>query len=985
MSELAESWAILCLTLLVEWSIRWGVVLAGLAAWLTLRPPKSTGIRHLMCLAVLAAGLLLPVGPRWGLAVVPWPAKREPAVNATAAATPVVIKEPRDEVTAGSPDPAQPESNDHARVAGPRTDAAREWAVWHRFPVTFGPRSGWRLAALVTAGAWGAVALLLLLRLVGGWLTLARLKYEAINIGRESARLIEECRAALGLSRPVRIASHEAIASPIVVAGTPPVVFVPADWDDWPESHRRACLLHELSHLACYDDWTKLVQELLRIPFFFHPLVRWLLGRLDLERELLGDEAVVSLGSDPASYARLLFDLARRPSRLALVRTSVRRSLLPFLDHRTIRVRIERLLEDRMPRTFSRRSDRSTLLLGGVLITSALLLGGVRVQRSAMAGQAQPAIVTDALSLHGRLVDAAGSTVAGSTFLGIYEGRMLWPSLGPEITTDAHGEFRGDFLLPPVPNLSINPGDRVRLIIRLRDGSKHEIAFVFTKDRAVTIKLPIDAKPPTGVTGPRDVASGELAGRVVDADGKPIEGAEADVWTFFPGNEAKTDSEGFFRIPRLDKRDPDPNVEVVIRKAGYTPQFFLSRPTGRPGWVIVLRNHSYFEGRVVGSDGKPVPGALVRANSGPKQTAGELWTEATTDDHGHYRMYAQPDVYDFQVRAPGVGVARLPKTALDPDEVKSLDFRLDPGMTFRAKLIDSLSGEPVPDVRLRALWNQPGVEGRSDQDGMVTIPSMMPGRFEFGVETPDYARWWSAEAVSPSKRLDRPAGSDWQRNFDDMDFDLASGMRPVTITLERAVTITGRVVDPDGNPVAGASVDAALSGTGNSLTGDGRFAVRSDTTGVFKLVLPASGPHGYNLVAHDGQYLEWRRWANGVLPVIHTQPGEVLKDIEIRLSRPATVRGRVIDSKGRPVAKHEVRASAVDLLENRYFDPTVSTSDDGSYELKFVRPGKQRIQIAPFWLDPRQSPRGSSYELNLTPGESKKGVDFRLPERVETN
>ena len=144
----------------------------------------------------------------------------------------------------------------------------------------------------------------------------------------------------------------------------------------------------------------------------------------------------------------------------------------------------------------------------------------------------------------------------------------------------------------------------------------------------------------------------------------------------------------------------------------------------------------------------------------------------------------------------------------------------------------------------------------------------------------------------------------------------------------------------------------------------------------FKLVLPASGSRGYNLVAHDGKYLEWRTWANGVLPVIHTQPGDTLRDVEIRLSRPATVRGRVTDAAGRPVAKREVRASAADLLENRYYDPTVKTAKDGTYELRFIRPGEQFIQVTPFWLDPRQAPEGTSRTLALTTGESRDGIDF---------
>ena len=325
--------------------------------------------------------------------------------------------------------------------------------------------------------------------------------------------------------------------------------------------------------------------------------------------------------------------------------------------------------------------------------------------------------------------------IAGATFDGISDGRVLQSFQKPATTTDAGGEFRGEFPLPPGPKWATDVGTRVRLIIGLPDGAAHEVGTVLTKDGAVTLELPVDIVPPKGVSGPREVAADELAGVVVAADGKPIEGAVADVWSWFPGHEAKTDVNGFFRISKLNRLGQWAKVEVVVSKAGYTPQFFLAQPIGRPGWVIVLRNKTYFEGRVAGPDGKPVAGARIRANCGPKMTAGELWTEATSDGDGSYRMYAHADVYDIQVRVPGVGVARLPKTELGINQAKHLDFSLVPGPAFRAKLVDSVSGEPVPGVRLRAVANQPGIEGQSARDGVLTIADMMPGRFDFQVDS----------------------------------------------------------------------------------------------------------------------------------------------------------------------------------------------------------------------------------------------------------
>ncbi len=971
MIEQAEHWAIPWLIFLVEWSVRWGIVIGVLAVWLRLRPPRKTALRHLLCLAALAVGFLLPFAPRWGVGFVTTSSRSTMAADSAEAAAPRSSRaDSSGEGHAGPTTAGKRELQERARDTVSHARPGREAAGYGGVRARSTPLDWWRLAALALWAVWVAVVLILVVRLAGGWLALWRLRREAVELGGESARLVDECRRALGLSRPVRLATHAGVISPAVVAGRRSVVLVPADWIEWPESHRRACLLHELAHLARYDDWTKLAQEFLRIPLFFHPLVRWLLARLDLARELLGDLAAVGLGRfDRVAYARLLLEMARRPGRLVPVVRLIRQGALPFLEGKTVEVRIKRLLEENIENTFSRPSVVGTLVLGGLIVVAALVISGLRV-RKFVPNSGVPPVVGDVIALHGRLVDATGAPISGATLVGSYEGRMLRRFMGTEPATDARGEFRGEFRLLPSPNRAPAPGARVRLIGRLRDGAEFETVVVLSADGAVTLKLPLDVKAPEGVAGPREAARGELAGRVVDAEGKPIEGALADAWTFFPGNEAKTDKEGFFRLAGLDKFEQDPKVEVVVRKAGYTPQFFLAQPTGQTGWVIVLRNKTYFEGQVTGPDGKPVAGARVRANCGPKLTAGEVWNEATTGEDGRYRMYAQADVYDFQVRVPGVGAARRKDTVLGLDEAKALDIRLEPALTFRAKLVDSISGKPISGVRLRGVGSQPGIEGRSGPDGVVAIAEMMPGRFDFQVETSEYGRWWSDESVNSSL--------EWQRDFDNLDFDLTPGMQPVTITLERAATVSGRVVDPDGKPVAGATVDPALTGTFNSLTGDTRFAVRTGDDGTFKLVLPASGVWEYNLVAHDGKYLEWRRWANGVLPPLQTEPGEVVPNVEIKLSRPAIVRGRVIGPDGQPVAGREVRASAADRLENRYYDPTVTTADDGSYELKFVRAGEQFIQVAPFWLDARQAPEGTSQTVNLAPGETKDGVDFPL-------
>jgi hypothetical protein len=269
------------------------------------------------------------------------------------------------------------------------------------------------------------------------------------------------------------------------------------------------------------------------------------------------------------------------------------------------------------------------------------------------------------------------------------------------------------------------------------------------------------------------------------------------------------------------------------------------------------------------------------------------------------------------------------------------------------------------------------VEGISDAEGNLVISGLIPGPFQFDVEARGYARWWSEECseIHARRQIEQ---SGWQRNFDYLPFDLQTGMKPVTITMEKGVRIRGRIVDPNGRPVAGATAAPALTGTGNSLTGDTRFSVKTAADGSFEMLLPASGARDYNLTAHDGDYGEWRNWANGVAAPLRTKAGEEIEGVELRLSKSAAVRGRVVDAQGKPVADRDVRVQAMDRRENRYYDPTVRTNAEGLFEIKFIRPGEHFVQVSPFG-DPEIMPQGSTRFVKIAEGQTIESQELLAP------
>ncbi|MHB9028115.1 MAG: carboxypeptidase regulatory-like domain-containing protein, partial [Candidatus Latescibacterota bacterium] len=476
---------------------------------------------------------------------------------------------------------------------------------------------------------------------------------------------------------------------------------------------------------------------------------------------------------------------------------------------------------------------------------------------------------------------------------------------------------------------------------------------------------------------------GVLAGTVTDESGKPLEGVLVDVWTWMPGNDTHTDRQGRFRLEGLPVEE---KVQVQFSKEGYSPHMIPIQEPGVTNLAVKLGSRTYFEGRVFTPDGKAVPGALIRADRGMQWLfsgiISHLWIETKSGSDGRYRLYAEPDTLDIQVTVPGTGVARIQNQPIGENESKMLDIPLREGVAFRARVVDSVTGKPVPGVKLKN-WNYPWIEGISKADGRIIIGEMLPGPFDFDIEVKGYTRWWSEDAAKGYQRYEVPKASRFQRNFDYLTFNLQPEMSEVTITAEPAVTITGKVVDPDGKPVTGATVAPTLSGDGNSLTGDTRFSVETQGDGTFEMYLPASGEAKYNIMAHDGKYGEWRTWANGVMNPIQTRPGQTISGVTIALTRPATVSGVVVNDNGKPLVNYRVHSSAIERTENRYYYPVAVTDEQGKFTLRLIRPGKNLIMGSKYSFPPGQEPKGSVAEVDLKAGEERKGINLVGFENLE--
>jgi len=127
-----------------------------------------------------------------------------------------------------------------------------------------------------------------------------------------SKRVVKLCTE-LKLSQKVNIRLSDHKISPYLTGLFHPVIVIPKEVaENSDQEQLDAILLHELTHLRYKDNWLAFIQNIIMIPFFFHPAL-WLAARtIGEERELACDEAVLNSGRiSRDTYASTLLTLMK--------------------------------------------------------------------------------------------------------------------------------------------------------------------------------------------------------------------------------------------------------------------------------------------------------------------------------------------------------------------------------------------------------------------------------------------------------------------------------------------------------------------------------------------------------------------------------------------------------------------------------------------------------------------------------------------------
>ena len=182
--------------------------------------------------------------------------------------------------------------------------------------------------------------------------------------------VLQETLRRYRMNRPVQLCTSEQLKVPTAIGLMNPAVVIPR-WvmQELSVPELNQILLHELAHLRRRDDWTNLIQQVVRALFFFHPAVWWIEKRIALEREMACDDAVLAETESPRAYAECLAHLAER----SFVHRSLVLAQAALGRIRQTSLRVAEILNVNRPKRSSSTWKPAVSLVAGFAIACAAL------------------------------------------------------------------------------------------------------------------------------------------------------------------------------------------------------------------------------------------------------------------------------------------------------------------------------------------------------------------------------------------------------------------------------------------------------------------------------------------------------------------------------------------------------------------------------------------------------------------------------------
>jgi beta-lactamase regulating signal transducer with metallopeptidase domain len=365
---------------------------------------------------------------------------------------------------------------------------------------------------------WALGVVVFSLRLLAGWQAVRELRG---NPDATDPLWIDRChrlKTRLGVSYAVRLVFSGSAAVPMVIGWLKPVVLVPASLvAGLSAAQLEAILAHELIHIRRHDYLVNLVQNVVETVFFYHPAVAWVSNCIRVEREHCCDDAASLACGGTLDYARALAALAESQRAPVLGVAATGGSLVE---------RIRRLAEAAI--VPSRRGTSSAMPILFLLLAGLGTLGaiaGVSLIQPAAGGTKSPAANTvdanlpasaeqkdDVVTVRGRVLRPGGPPAAGAR---VSLRRHYWTSTVkwlPVAATTADGN--GNFELSYRPSqFADNVGSDAKYSTIAAQAEGFGLQWAELRDVQGTEPVVITLVPEVPIHG-----------RVIDLEGKPVEG-----------------------------------------------------------------------------------------------------------------------------------------------------------------------------------------------------------------------------------------------------------------------------------------------------------------------------------------------------------------------------------------------------------------------------------------------------------------------------
>jgi protocatechuate 3,4-dioxygenase beta subunit len=315
-----------------------------------------------------------------------------------------------------------------------------------------------------------------------------------------------------------------------------------------------------------------------------------------------------------------------------------------------------------------------------------------------------------------------------------------------------------------------------------------------------------------------------------------------------------------------------------------------------------------------------------------------------SSDQREFRQPVDPPRVDLYIGEGNIDFAQvnLPEGLGVRDERQSAaPVKLQGGSTVKGRVSDMLTGKPIANADVEAVKSvarpqggyevQPVAKTATDGDGNYELTNVEPGVRAVNIRAAGYA----TRTVQ----------------FESSEHPV---FRALDVELSPQSSISGRVLDASGNPLAGVivSTTAALAVDGRGYGSPTYRKAETDAEGRFELT---DLPRGFVQLSYRKE-----RFYHTPLGELLAVPGD---PVEITMVRTGVIRGKVT-AAGKPVANTSVTLDQEGKKPGTWggigtWGGGMNTNAEGQFEFAGAPPGNYRIQV-----------NGQTKTITLTGGQT---------------